>query len=63
MKNTYTANKSNEKQTRMQFIYEDCGTGQRHEQGENTTTDYCFIIHKHLHSSTSRDMAPQLPHK
>ena len=29
----YTANKSNE-----------CGTGQRHEQGKNTTTDYYLLF-------------------
>ena len=45
--------------TRMQLIYEECGTTR--EQGKDTTTDYFNV--QSLRSSTYRDMAPQLSHK
>ena len=28
----------------MQLFYEDCGTGQRREQGKDTTTVYCYYL-------------------
>ena len=37
----------------MHFVFEDCGTGQRHEEGEALQPSI-ITIHKHLHSSTCR---------
>ena len=51
MKNTYTANKSNEKQTRMQLLYEECGMGQGHEQGEALQPSI-INVYSHLYSFT-----------
>ena len=31
----------------------ECGTGQRHEQGKETTTDYYYYLHALIDSSTS----------